>query len=170
MKTPHAHCPHCAGALTDAARGGRTRRVCADVQCGYVFWDNPTPVVAAIVERNDNVVLVRNIGWPEKWFGLVTGFLERGETPEEAVLREVGEELGLNAELKALVGVYAFHPMNQVIIAYHVVAHEGVIMLDETELVAHKEVPLAKVRPWRAGTGKALMDFLRGRGFSPDYL
>ena len=34
-------------------------------------------------------------GWPEKWFGLVSGFLERGETPEEGMRRELAEELAL---------------------------------------------------------------------------
>ena len=170
MTTPLAYCPRCAHALVDAPHGGRTRRACPEARCGFVFWDNPTPVVAAIVERNDKVVLARSVGWPEKWFGLVTGFLERGESPEEGVLREVEEELGLRAELKALVGVYAFRRMNQVIVAYHVEAHGGQITLDETELAAYKEVPLAKVRPWRAGTGQALMEFLRERGFAPEYL
>jgi len=146
------------------------RRSCADASCRFIFWDNPTPVVAAIVERNDHVVLVQSIGWPDNWFGLVTGFLERGETPEEAALREVKEELGLDAVLGELIGVYAFRRMNQIIIAYHVEAHDGEIALDETELSAHKEVALAKVRPWRAGTGHALMTFLKGRGFSPEYL
>ncbi len=171
MKSTYRHCPHCgAGPLIDAPHGGLNRRSCADPACGFVFWDNPTPVVAAIVERNDNVVLVRSLGWPESWFGLVTGFLERGETPEEAALREVKEELGLDGELRQLIGVYAFRRMNQVIIAYHVEAHGGEIVLDETELAAHKEVPLAKVRPWRAGTGHALMAFLQSRGLSPAYL
>src|SRR5262245_5236726 len=95
---------------------GCVRLACSS-RCGYVFYGNPTPVVAAIVERDGAVVLVRNKGWPESWFGLVTGFLERGETPEQGVLREVKEELGLAGDVGELVGVYAFIERNQIIIA-----------------------------------------------------
>ena len=170
MRSQYTYCPRCGHALSKAAHGGRERPACPAPGCGFVFWDNPTPVVAAIVERNDHVVLVRSLGWPENWFGLVTGFLERGESPEDAALREVKEELGLDGTLRDLIGVYDFQRMNQVIVAYHIEAHDGEITLDETELAAHKEVPLAKARPWRAGTGHALMKFLTARGFSPKYL
>ena len=57
--------------------------------CDYVFWNNPTPVVAAIIELNDTIILVRNKGWPEKMYGLITGFLEKGEPPEAGILREL---------------------------------------------------------------------------------
>ena len=76
--------------------------------CGFVLWDNPTPVVAAIVEYNGAVVLVRNKAWTQKFFGLVTGFLEKGETPDAAVLREVKEELGLAGTTAEFIGNYSF--------------------------------------------------------------
>lgn len=83
----YRYCPCCATALTPATRGDRERLTCP--ACDWVHWDNPTPVVAAVVERNDHVVLVQSIGWPAHFYGLVTGFLEKAESPEEAVLREV---------------------------------------------------------------------------------
>jgi NADH pyrophosphatase NudC (nudix superfamily) len=43
---------------------------------------------------------------PETWFGIVAGFLEKGETPEQAVLREVEEELGLKGEIVEYIGYY----------------------------------------------------------------
>ncbi|MEM9983827.1 MAG: NUDIX domain-containing protein, partial [Bacteroidota bacterium] len=88
-------CPYCATPLEEQEHGGRVRLACP--KGDFVHWDNPTPVVAAVVERQGKVVLVQSIGWPKEWFGLVTGFLEKGEKPEEAVLREVKEELGLEA-------------------------------------------------------------------------
>ncbi len=137
------------------------RRACAEPACGRVVYDNPTPVVAAIVERGDKVVLAQNKGFPATWFGLVTGFLERGEDPGAGVLREVKEELGLDAVLVELVGVYAFLPMNQVIIAYHVRA-EGEIAMGE-ELAAYKEISIAKLRPWPSATGDAVREWLAKR-------
>jgi NADH pyrophosphatase NudC (nudix superfamily) len=158
------YCPQCNRPLVRAECGGRPRLACADVRCGFVFWDNPAPVVAAIVEYGDQVVLVRNHGWPGHWYGLVTGFLEPNETPEEAALREVREEVGLDARLGGLIGVYPFYRMNQVIIAYHVRAELAQIRIDPAEIADYKLVPIATVQPWDAGTGVALRDWLRTRG------
>src|SRR5437660_5085385 len=116
-------CPTCAGKLVPEERGERTLLACSSESCDYVFYDNPVPVVAALVEHGQTVLLVRNKGWPDKWYGLVSGFLERGETPEEGILREVKEEVGLRGEIISFIGAYAFLEMNQVILAYHVRAH-----------------------------------------------
>src|SRR5207302_4613336 len=123
---------------------------CSAPGCGHVLYGNPTPVVAAILEREGEVLLVRNKGWPEKWFGLVSGFLEAGEAPADACLREVKEELGLDGELVALVGVYPFEMRNEVIIAYHVRASGEPVLGDE--LAGFKAVPVDQVRPWECGT------------------
>lgn len=139
----------------------KVRLRCSEATCGWTFYDNPVPVVAALVEHEGEVVLVRNQGWPESWFGLVTGFLERGETPADAVLRELKEELGLDGELVSFIGSYGFPEMNQVILAWHVRA-TGTLVLG-AELAAHKRVSFEKLRPWPMGTGKAVADFLARR-------
>ena len=154
-----AHCLRCGVALVDRHDGERTRRTCP--ACGWVFYDNPLPVVAAIVEHEGAVILVRNHGWPEKMFGLITGFLEAGETPEAGVLREVKEELGLEGQVASLVGVYAFELRNEIIIAYHVIAEGPVSVGAELEEV--KRVPIEKLRPWPFGTGEAVRDWLARR-------
>ncbi len=132
--------------------------MCPAEGCGFVFYDNPLPVVAAIVEHDDGVLLVRNHGWPEKMFGLVTGFLEKGESPEAATLRELEEELGLKGEIVGLIGVYPFQQRNEVIIAYHVRAH-GTVKLGD-ELAQYKAIAKQKLRPWPFGTGLAVSDWL----------
>lgn len=154
-------CPSCGQPLSVRNDGERDRKICVAEGCGRVVYDNPTPVVAAIVEKDGCAILARAHHFPEKWFGLVTGFLERGEAPDAGVLREVKEELGLDGTIVELVGVYPFTPMNQVIIAYHVRA-EGEITLG-AELAAFKAVPLEKLRPWPLGTGDAVRDFLANR-------
>jgi NADH pyrophosphatase NudC (nudix superfamily) len=135
---------------------GTKRQKCP--ACDFVHWDSPIPVVAAIVEHEGKVILTRNKGWPEKWLGIVAGFLEKGETPEQGVLREVKEELGLDGEIVSFVGHYAFKLRNQVIFAYHVQI-EGKIKLGE-ELESIKALPPEEVRPWDIGTGPALKDWL----------
>ena len=163
-------CPQCGKPMITAERGGRDRSICPDENCGYIFWNNPTPVVAAIVERNNHILLVQSIGWPKNWYALVTGFLESNETPEEAVLREVKEETGLDGKLESFIGTYPFFRMNQLLLIYHVTAHEGEIILDREELADYREVPIEDVRPWDSGTGHGLNDFLRSRGYTPEFI
>ena len=155
------YCPRCTTPLEDREDGGKDRRACPDLDCGYIYYDNPTPVVAALVEHEGAVLLARNKGWPETWFGLVAGFLERGETPEDGVLREVEEELGLHGEIVERIGVYSFFQMNQLILAYHIHA-DGEVRLGE-ELADYKRVPPEKLRPWAHGTGHAVRDWLAAR-------
>jgi len=130
--------------------------------CGFVHYNNPVPVVAAIVEHEGAVILARN----KEWFGLITGFLEQNETPEEAIVREVKEELNLKGRIVGMIGVYTYFKLNQIYIAYHVVA-EGEIVLNE-ELAEYKRVAPEELQPWPFGTGLAVKDWLeRGNLLKP---
>lgn len=159
MKT-YRFCRCCGAPLDALALAGRLRQVCS-ANCGHVEWDNPLPVVAALVEREGEMILARNHAWQPGVFGLVTGFLEAGESPEAAVVREVKEELDLDASAVSLIGVYPFERRNEVIIAYHVVA-AGEIRLNE-ELAEYRLIAPEKLRPWDFGTGLAVRDWLARR-------
>ncbi len=154
-------CPRCGKPLEKGTREGRERLLCSSPECGYVFWDNPLPVVAALVEYRGKILLARNRAWPEKVFALITGFLEKDESPEEGVLREVREELNLDGTIEGMIGVYGFTQANQLIVAYHVKA-EGEITLNE-ELAEVREVPFDRLKAWPFGTGLAVRDWLAGR-------
>ena len=120
-------CPQCANPLEmlpmQEDSGIVERLRCA--ACGFTHWNNPTPVLAAIVEYRGQVLLARNAAWPAKMFALITGFMEAAETPQEGIAREVKEETNLDVQSTTLVGAYEFLRMNQIIIAYHVVATDG---------------------------------------------
>ncbi|TAF64792.1 MAG: NUDIX domain-containing protein [Cytophagales bacterium] len=158
------YCPVCAATLTprQLPTEDRERLVCSNNTCNYIHYDNPTPVLAAIVEYEGKILLARNTLWPPQWFGLITGFLEKNEHPTEGILREVKEETNLDGKVIELVGLYTFFRMNQLIIAYHVEA-TGEIILNE-ELAEYKLVEPQKARPWGSGTGDALKDWLAKRG------
>ena len=154
-------CPRCATPLALQQHGGRARPTCpAD---GFVHWGNPVPVVGAIVEHRGLIILARGRGWPEKFYALVTGFLEAGETPEAAVLREVKEELSLDAQVVSLIGVYSFELRNELIACWHVRARDDQEIVLSDELEAYKALPPEKVRPWDMGTGLAVRDWLKRR-------
>lgn len=156
MSSAYRFCPTCAAPLAARAEDGRL--ACA---CGYIHWDNPVPVVAAIVEHEGAVILARNKDWPEKMYGLVTGFLEKDEHPEDGVRREVKEELDLEATAVHFVGLYPFARRNELLIAYHVPA-TGTVRLNE-ELADVRRVVPEKLRPWDFGTGLAVADWLKRR-------
>ncbi len=166
MSRPFKFCPRCARPLDTVEYHGVQRHRCPDKACGFVHWNNPVPVVAAIIEHEGRVLLARNKLWPEKFFGLVTGFLEKDETPENGVLREVEEEVGLKGAIAGFVGHYGFPQMNQLIIAFHVTA-SGTITLND-ELAEYKLLAPEQVRPWPTGTGHAMRDWLAARGHHPE--
>ncbi len=100
------------------------------------------------------------------FYALITGFLEKTDpSPEEAIEREVMEELGLQAQGTHFIGHYAFARQNQIILAYHVPA-TGVITLGD-ELVDYKRIAPAKARYWPSSTGLALRDWLLSQGHEP---
>ncbi len=166
-------CPQCATPLAwltrDEDSGPKERLRCP--ACGWTHWNNPTPVLAAVIEcadRGGQLLLARNAAWSGRMFALITGFMEAGETPEAGIAREVHEETSLQVDALHLIGVYEFQRMNQVIIAYHAVAH-GEIKLSP-ELAEYRLFEPDKVRCWRAGTGQALADWLRVRGHDPQFI
>ena len=152
------YCPFCKSDLILKEIDGEERLACNSPSCEFVFWNNPIPVVAGIVEVDNKIVLAHNRAWPQDWMSIITGFLEKGETPEEGIARETKEELNLDAGPCTLVGVYSFHRMNQVIIAYHVPA-TGTVTLNE-ELDRYKLVTKEELEPWDSATGYAVRDYL----------
>lgn len=105
------------------------------------------------------MVLAHNKLWENDVLGAITGFLEQGEDPAAAAIRETREELSLQVTKLSLLGVYNYSPSNQTIIAYLAQA-EGDITLGE-ELDRYKIIPLGKLKPWPFGTGLAVADLLQ---------
>ena len=163
-------CPRCAtplALLSEAEDGGEKARLRCPA-CGFTHWNNLTPVLAAVIEYDGQILLARNAAWPGRMFALITGFMEAGETPEDGIAREILEETSLTAESLNLIGVYDFQRMNQVIIAYHAVA-SGEVRLSP-ELAEYRLYAPEAVRCWPAGTGYALADWLRARGHEPRFI
>lgn len=163
-------CPMCATPLQWMAQmedGGEKLRLRCPA-CDYTHWNNPTPVLAAIVETGGQILLARNAAWPGRQFALITGFMEAGETPQGGITREVKEETNLDVDSLDLVGVYDFQRMNQVIIVYHTVC-SGEVRLSP-ELAEYRMFDFDKVKCWPAGTGYGLADWLRrAKGIEPQF-
>lgn len=170
MTHAYRFCPSCAAplALTVRQEDGGERERLRCTACDFTHWNNPTPVLAAVIEYRGQILLARNAAWSGKMYALITGFMEAGETPEEGIAREIREETSLEPLDLDLIGVYDFQRMNQVIIAYHARC-EGEVRLSP-ELVEYRLFSPATVKCWPAGTGYALADWLSSLGHTPQFL
>jgi len=163
-------CPQCATALqwmSQLEDGGERQRLRCPA-CDWTHWNNPTPVLAAVIQYGDRILLARNAAWTGKMYALITGFMEAGETPQDGIRREILEETSLETRSLDLIGVYDFQRMNQVIIAYHAVC-EGDVRLSP-ELVDYRLFAYDQLRCWNGGTGMALADWLRSQGHEPQFM
>ena len=88
----HRFCANC-GAQTRVAEAGLSRRC---PTCRRTHFPRTDPVVIMLVDDGQgNLLLGRRIGWADGRFSILAGYVAPGETPEEAVVREVHEESGV---------------------------------------------------------------------------
>jgi len=92
--TRHRFCGSC-GSATVVASGGSMRK-CPN--CGDEHYPNPHPVVIMVVWRGDQCLLGSGRQWAQQRYSALAGFMDLGETIEEAVAREVKEEVGLEVD------------------------------------------------------------------------
>jgi NAD+ diphosphatase len=72
--------------------------VCTDASCGQVHFPRSDPAIITLIRRGDRGLLVHQPKWPAGRYSTLAGFVEPGETLEQAVAREVAEEVGLEIE------------------------------------------------------------------------
>lgn len=88
----HTHCPRC-GAPTRSTQGGSVRH--CDNDGSNHFPRTDPAVIVLITDGADRAVLGRQAVWPERRYSTLAGFVEPGESAEQAVVREVAEEAGI---------------------------------------------------------------------------
>lgn len=120
---PHAasrFCMHCGQRLTTAVPEGDTKRRLVCLDCGFVHYLNPRPVAGVIPVREDGrLLLVRRTIEPRAGAWVFPGgFMDLGETAEEAAARETMEEARLAVADLRLVGVFSRTGPGIVVIVY----------------------------------------------------
>jgi NAD+ diphosphatase len=91
----HRHCGVC-GAPTAASHAGHCL-VCTDPSCAEEYFPRIDPAIIVLVSDGERALLGRQSSWPPKRYSTIAGFLEPGESLEDAVVREVAEETGVQA-------------------------------------------------------------------------
>jgi NAD+ diphosphatase len=89
----HRYCGSC-GAPTQPERNGRVM-VCTRESCATEFFPRVDPAIIVLVTDGDRALLGRQAGWPAGRYSTIAGFVEPGESLEDAVRREVLEETGI---------------------------------------------------------------------------
>ena len=137
----HGFCAVC-GAATTAGLGGGTRSCGA---CGAGHFPRIDPVVIVLVSRGDHALLVHGRGRPGITYTCIAGFMEPGETIEEAVRREVLEEAGVRL---AVVRYHSSQPWpfpSSLMIGCHAEAATEAIAIDPEEIDDARWFPRAEV-------------------------
>lgn len=160
---PYRFCPRCGGLLDlrQVRLGEPGRLVCQ--ACAFVFYLDPKLATGTILPLDGGIVLVRRAIEPSygKWV-FPGGYVDRGETPEAAAVREAREESGLEVKIRQLLGLYAY-PGTAVVLAVYVAdVTGGRLQIDEESLDIRIFAP-AQI-PWPdlafTSTAQALRDYL----------
>lgn len=170
MRKEFVYCPFCGHKLIEGFNDGRRRKFCPS--CGFVDYKNPLPSVAAIGIKDNRILLIKRGREPYK--GLWTppfGFMEYGETPENACLRELKEETWMEGEVKQLLGIYSHDSYvygNILVIVYYVEVINGYLKAGDDAKDARffelSKIPKMKFRCFQESVKKARAIINENRG------
>jgi len=130
-------CPRCGTSMERRYVEGRTRDTCT--ACGYIHYRNPVPAVGVVAQLEGGVVLVQRKFAPRAgYWGLPAGYMEMGESAEEAAIRECFEETGLMIQIDHLLGVYSYGDSDSsgLVIVYAATVVGGVLQAGDDALEA----------------------------------
>ncbi|KQN07075.1 NADH pyrophosphatase [Sphingobium sp. Leaf26] len=128
----HRHCSVC-GATTRPAKAGWSRQCEADA-CAAEHFPRTDPVVIMLAEHRGRILLGRQHAWPPGRYSALAGFVEPGETIEEAVARELFEESGIRVHDVRYVMSQPWPFPSSLMIACIGQAQDDALTLDETEI------------------------------------
>lgn len=148
----YSFCPICATSLERAMIDGRDRRFCPS--CSWVHYINPLPVaVAYTINNNNELLVIRRAHEPalNEW-ALPGGFLEAGEEPHEACLRELMEETSLKGKIDRMIGIYQREVElygSLLVVAYRVIVADDAITINhelfEAGFYPHHLIPEVRI-------------------------
>jgi 8-oxo-dGTP diphosphatase len=171
--TQPVYCPRCGTLMERRVMDNREREVCP--ACGFIFYRNPVPAVGVVVALEGKLALVRRRYEPRAGcWALPAGFMELGESAENAAIRECHEETGLLVRVDHLLGVYSYGEGQRtgLLIVYAATATGGELAADddatEVGLFALDELPTPMAFPthlqaidrWRRETRAAAAPYL----------
>ena len=126
----HRFCGHCANPM-QLATGERAFKCPA---CGMIAYPRISPAMMVLIKKGDEILLARHVISPTGRFSALAGFLEAGESIEEAIHREVMEEVGLKVRNLQYFGSQSWPFPHSLMIAFTAEYASGEITPDTAEI------------------------------------
>ncbi len=108
--------------------------VCSNHKCGQKHFPRTDPAIIVLVTSGDQCLLGRQPVWPPKWYSTIAGFVDPGESLENAVIREVSEETGIKVKN---IFYYSSQPWpfpSSIMLGFTAQAENKKIMIDGDEI------------------------------------
>ena len=128
----HRFCGVC-GSPTRSEEGGHVRR-CTDQACNSQHFPRTDPAVIMLVHDGERCLLGRQRAWPAGMHSTLAGFVEPGESLEEAVAREVHEETGIRIDQVTYHSSQPWPFPASIMLGFHAHAQSTAIRVDHSEL------------------------------------
>ena len=162
----HRYCGRCATTTEDVA-GERAKRC---PRCGLVAFPRLAPAVIVLVERGDEVLLARGRNFGTAMYSTLAGFVEPGETLEQAVHREVREEVGVELAAVRYFGSQPWPFPHSLMVGFLARWAGGDIVIDEEEIADARWFPAGALPaiPPRMSIARLLIDDWLARVGAPD--
>ena len=158
----HRFCARC-GAPTAPAKGGWQRDCGA---CGAQHFPRTDPVTIMLVEHDDKLLLGRQPRFPPRIFSALAGFVEPGESIEEAVAREVFEEAGVRVRDVTYIASQPWPFPSQLMIGCHSIADDPTLAVDFSEIEEARWFSRAELEVARAAGPEGTPDLIFPRSFA----
>lgn len=158
----HRFCARC-GERTVLAKGGWQRDCPA---CEAQHFPRTDPVTIMLVEHEDKLLLGRQPRFPPRIFSALAGFVEPGESIEEAVAREVFEEAGVRVRDVSYVASQPWPFPSQLMIGCHSVCDDPELTVDTTELEQARWFTRAELEAARAAGPEGTEELIFPRPFA----
>jgi len=126
----HRFCGRCGTPL----RTKSTERAKECPQCGLLHFPRLAPAIIVLIERGDRLLLARSCHFMPGMFSVLAGFVEPGESLEEAVVREVKEEVGIDVKDTQYFGSQPWPFPHSLMIGFTATYAGGEITIDDTEI------------------------------------
>ncbi len=123
-------CPSCGKKLEDDKT--ETAKYCAS--CKKKFFPRIEPATITLVSHGNKILLIKNKNTEFKHYGLVSGFVEAGETAEECAMREIKEETNIEVKNLKYIGSQAWPYPDQLMLAFKAEYKSGKIKIQESEI------------------------------------
>lgn len=157
----YRHCPKCGAHFCDDEN--ESALVCPE--CDFRLFPRIEPCVIVIIHRGDEILLVHNKHFGAKFFSHISGFVELGESAEDAVRREAFEEVGITLKNITPLSTQSWPFPDQLMLAYSAEYAGGELVLQEDEIAEARffkrdELPPENLLP---GRGSVAWKMLYGK-------